>query len=297
MYKNLSTAALGISGTQSEIIEQALSNGFKGLDLDLVDFSQQVKLRGLEQSRRLLDSARLKMGTFQLPVDWQDSDAKFRRDMATLPEALQMAQGLGCLRAVTTLQPASDDRPYHQNFEFTRKRLADIATVLEPLGMRLGVGIVAPAYHRSGKAFEFVSTWAVLNMLIGMVLRPSVGFAVDVWQMHVGGADVVDAVRKLTPQQIVSVSLADCPPEADLATIREESRLLPNPSGVIPSAAVLTALAEMGYDGPITPAPHSKQLAGQRRDQIVQQTAQALDAVWKAAGLNAAGKLTAQTAG
>ena len=59
---------------------------------------------------------------------------------------------------------------------------------------------------------------------------------------------------------------------------------------------MLTLLAEIGYDGPVTPAPHPKQFVGQRRDQIVKQAGQSLDAVWKSAGLNPAGKLTAQTA-
>ena len=47
MYRNLSPAALGISGRQSEIIELSLSYGFKGIDLDLVDFQQTVKTYGL----------------------------------------------------------------------------------------------------------------------------------------------------------------------------------------------------------------------------------------------------------
>jgi hypothetical protein len=36
MYKNLNTAALGITGRQSELIELALTYGFRGLDLDMV---------------------------------------------------------------------------------------------------------------------------------------------------------------------------------------------------------------------------------------------------------------------
>ena len=47
MFRNLSTEGLGVSGRQSEIIELALSFGFKGIDLDLVDFQQQVQVNGL----------------------------------------------------------------------------------------------------------------------------------------------------------------------------------------------------------------------------------------------------------
>lgn len=295
MFKNLSTAALGVSGSQSEVIELVLSNGFKGMDLDLVEFNNQVQLRGLPQSRRLLDSAKLRLGCFSLPVAWQGSDEDFQRDLGRLPATAQLAKDLGCTRAVTTLDPASDERPYHQNFEFSRKRLAELGTALEPLGISLGVGFLAPGHHRAGKAFEFVSTFDVLSMLLGMIGRANVGYALDLWHMHLCGAGV-DSIRKLKPQQIVAVALADAPADLDPATCTEESRLLPGASGTIPAAAALTVLAELGYDGPVTAAPHPKQFAGQRRDQIVKQTGQALDAVWKAAGLNTAGKLTVTTA-
>ena len=68
MFKNLNTEALGLSASQSELIELALSFGFKGIDLDVVDFSAQVKEHGLPKARRLLDSAKLKIGAFKLPV-------------------------------------------------------------------------------------------------------------------------------------------------------------------------------------------------------------------------------------
>jgi hypothetical protein len=68
---------------------------------------------------------------------------------------------------------------------------------------------------------------------------------------------------------------------------------LPGETDVIDTPAALTALAEMGYSGPVTPLPHSSQFAGLRRDQIVKLTGEKLDAVWKQAGLSPAGKLPA----
>ena len=69
MFKNLNLEVLGVSGRTSEIIELALSFGFKGVDLDLVNFQQQVQVNGLARARRLLDSAKLKIGTFRLPLE------------------------------------------------------------------------------------------------------------------------------------------------------------------------------------------------------------------------------------
>ena len=57
MYKNLNAQALGISGQDSELIELALSYGFKGLSLNLVDFAEQVASQGMARASRLLVSA------------------------------------------------------------------------------------------------------------------------------------------------------------------------------------------------------------------------------------------------
>ena len=82
--QNLSPQALAISGRQSELIELALSFGFRGLDLDFAEFADQVKSHGLPHAKRLLDSAKLQIGGFPLPTRWQGSDATFREDMTQL---------------------------------------------------------------------------------------------------------------------------------------------------------------------------------------------------------------------
>jgi sugar phosphate isomerase/epimerase len=289
MFKNLSVAALGVSVSGSELIELALSHGFKGIDLDLVGFHQQVQARGLAVSRRLYDSAKLKWGSFELPVDWQADDASFQQELVRLVPLAALAHDLGCPRATIVMPPASDERPYHQNFEFHRRRFAELGAALAPHGIRLGVEFLAEAHHRQGKAFEFISTLDALMMLLGMAGQPNVGVAIDLWQLHVSGAGI-DALRKLSAAQIVTVSVADAPADVTAETATAESRLLPGETGTIDTAAALALLAECGYDGPVTPRPHPSRFAGQKREQIVRQTGQALDAAWKAAGLAATGK-------
>ena len=291
MFKNLSTQALGLSGTQNESIELALSHGFRGLDLDVVDFARQVETRGLPHSRRLIDSAKLRIGTFQLPLDPEADEARFKTALERLPGLAKLAADMGCTRALTTLAPASDERPYHQNFEFYRKRYGEIAGVLEPLGLRLGIGFLAAAHWRRDKPYQFIHQLDALLMLLGLVGRRNVGIVLDLWNLHVAGGGI-DEVRRLPVEQIVALEVADFPPDADRETCGEEARLLPGETGVIDTPAVLVSLAERGYDGPVTPAPHPSRFAGLRRDEIGKRAGQALDAVWKAAGLSPGGKLT-----
>ena len=294
MFKNLNPEALGLSTSQNELIELALSFGFRGIDLDVVEFAAQVKEQGLPKARRLLDSAKLKIGTFKLPVRWYADEATFRGDLQKLPDLLGPAVETGATRAVTNIEPASDERPYHQNFEFHQKRLAELAAALEPKGVRLGVGYSAAASDRQGKAFEFIHTLEALLMLLGMTPAKNLGVSLDLWHLWASGGSF-DVVRtKLKPEQIVAVQLADvADPGAEPEGQPVASRRLPGETGTIDTPAVLTALAELGYSGPVTPLPHSSQFAGLRRDQIVKLTGERLDAAWKAAGLSPAGKLSA----
>jgi sugar phosphate isomerase/epimerase len=292
MFKNLSTEGIGVSGRQSEIIELALSFGFKGIDLDLIDFQQQVKAHGLPHSRRLLDSARLKIGTFRLPLVWDDSDETYQQSVRELPELLKLATDIGAKRAVTTIAPANDARPYHENFEFHRRRLAEIGGLLAPAGIRLGIEFVAPAAARKDRAFQFIHTFDAVVTLVNMIRAPNIGAVIDPWQIHAAGSSL-DDVRKLSADRIVAAYLSDAPPDADPAALTEGDRHLPGETGKIDSAAILTTLAEIGFDGPISPRAHRDRLAGMRREQIVKLAGERVDQAWKAAGLSPAGKLVA----
>ncbi|HEX4131492.1 MAG TPA: TIM barrel protein [Pirellulales bacterium] len=288
MFKNLDVRALGVSGTQSQIIESALSFGFKGIHLDMVEFAAEVKSQGLAKARRLLDSARLKVGSFRLPLDWSADDAEFNQQLEQIGSLAALAKELSCTRAVTVLDPSSDTQPYHQNFEQHRRRLGLLARKLGEHGVRLGVGIDAAADAGTNRAFEFIRSFDALLMLLAMVSEKNLGALVDVWDVHSSGSSL-EAVRKLTVEKIVAVRLADSAAAAS-APWPSNDRLLPQAQGKLDNVALLQLLADMGYDGPITPAPSPGQFAGKRRDDIVKQAGQSLDEVWKAAGLSPAGK-------
>lgn len=290
MFKNLDAKALGLLPTQSETIELALSFGFRGIELDLAEFAVEVKNAGLPRARRLLDSAKLKVGTFPLPIEWQ-REAGFEAELAKLADLAGLAASLGAHRAVTVVAPANDERPYHQNFEFYGQRLTELGRALQPHGISLAVGFDASAAARQDKSFEFVHDFDALLVLLSTVHVENVGLWLDVWQIWASGASVEDARGKLTRGQVVAVSLSDAD-ETQADPRQPDARRLPGECGNIDSAALLTRLAELGYDGPVTPTPGSN-LATMRRDQIVKLAGEKLDTVWKAAGIGPVGKLPA----
>ncbi len=292
MFKNLNPEALGISARDSELIELVLSHGFKGLDLDLVALAEQVKTQGWDKASRLITSARLKIGSFRLPVRWHDDSPDYKVDLAQLPALAEIAAKLGCTRATTTIEAGSDARPYHQNFEFHRQRLAEIAALLAAHKIRLGIDFIAPVHYRAEHRFQFMQTFDEVLLLLRSTDSTNVGLALDTWHWHLGGGKI-DQLRALSADRIVTVTLADAPAEENAETARFESRRLGIENGAIDLPGVLAALAEMRYDGPVTPAPDKSQFGGISRDKLVKAVAAALDQIWKAAGLSPAGKLLA----
>lgn len=290
MFRNLDLEGLGVSGRQSELIEWTLSYGFKGFDLDLPEFKRQVDSSSLEKVQRLITGARLKFGTFELPVNLLADEETFKGQLAALPPLAELAAALGCLRARTTIEPAGDIRPYHESFELCRRRCSDVAGVLAPHNIRLGLAFLAPAEFRRDRAFQFIHTADALTTLARTAGAKNVGIVLDVWQWHVAGG-TAEQISALTANDIVAVNLSDATTAAGNDNVESSTRVLPGENGTIDAPAILTQLASIGYDGPVTPNPHPNRFAGMGREGIVKLTAQALDKVWQAAGLSKGGKI------
>jgi len=296
MFKNLSPSALGVTGHQSEIIELALTYGFRGMDLDVVDFATRARHRGMPYARRLIDSAKIRLGSFPLPIDWDTDDEEFRKQLERLPEYAQAAAEVGCTRCTATLVPAGDKRPYHENFEFHRHRFADVCKALEPAGVRLGIGFQAAEYLRKDMAFQFIHDFDALTLLMNMIEAPNVGLLIDVWDMVASGQSI-EMIGKLPLGQIVAVRVSQLPADVPPAELDQNSRLLPDAeNGRIDLTGALRTLLEMGYDGPVSPNPSRGAFGSRRRDAIVRQAGESLENVWRTAGLPGDLRATAPSA-
>jgi sugar phosphate isomerase/epimerase len=296
MFKNLNFDHIGITGRASEVIELTLSFNFKGLDLDMQDYAAQVESQGLPHARRLIDSARLKIGSFYAPLFDEESEERgdtFESRLALLPKWAELASGLGCSRCLAVIRPACDERPYHENFELHRKRIHDAARILEPRGIRLGLEFEASSDLRQGRAFQFIHSLDAVVQLVKSSAAKNAGVVVDPWQMHVAGSSL-DELSVLEADQIVALYLSDIPAGANLEQVDESARLLPGEEeGGIDSVAALSRLAEMGYDGPVTPRADRERYQELGREALVRLAASRLDELWQAAGLDASGQAAA----
>ena len=285
MFKNLNPLAIGVSGHQSEIIELALTYGFAGMDLNIAEFASRARLKGMPYAKRLIESAKIRIGTFSLPLEWETDDEVFQKDLKKLPELADCAAELGCTRCTAMLAPAGDVRPYHENFEFHRRRFHDICAILKPAGIRLAVGFQAGESLRQNRAFQFIHDLDALSLLLNMVAEPNVGLLLDIWDVVACGGSI-ESVRKLPHEQIVAVQVADMPANVPLPELDEKTaRLLPGgENGRIDVAGFLAVLREMGYDGPVTAKPSRNAFQSRRRDVVIKQTSEALDKILRPGG-------------
>ena len=194
------------------------------------------------------------------------------------------------------MNPASDERPYHENFEFHRRRFTEICEALQPAGVWFGVGFQAGEYLRKDHTFQFIHDLDALSLLLNMVDAPNMGLLLDIWDVVASGGSI-DTIRNLPLGQIVAVQVADMPADVPLTELDENSRRLPGAeNSQIDTAGALIALAEFGYNGPVTPKPSRGIFQSRRRDLVVKQCGEALEKVWRAAGLTPEGTLATPAA-
>jgi sugar phosphate isomerase/epimerase len=283
MFRNLSTFGLPLSGRPSELIELALSFGFDGMDVDLLDLEKQAAIYGVEHARRLMVSARLKSGSFRLPVRLDAPEKEFEAELAELPARLELAAAAECHRAITTLAPVSEEHSFKDFFELHRIRLHTIGDLLAPHGIQLGLAIRPERPAEETTASPFICTFEALLGLV-TVAHERIGAVVDAWAMHVTG-EPVEMVAKLPKGRIVEVRLSDAPRGTSGSEFTEADRLMPCETGVIPVAEVLKAAEAAGFEGPVTPWAHRSTLAGRGREKIVRLAGERMEQAWKDAGL------------
>ena len=288
MYRSLNVDSLGITGRQSELIELALSNRFKGLEIDVEAFARSVETKGPEYATRCIDSAKkavgLNVGVWTLPISWSADEETLKAQFTKLPALANAAKVIDASRCITIVEPASATLPLKDNFDFYAQKLNELGDLLAPHGVSLGVGFQAAAKAREGVEFEFVHQAETMLTLLSMLPGENVGLHLDTWNWHLGGG-TVDQVLNLGVSKIVSITVADVPAGATADSIELNQRFLPDPAGVIPHADLLNRLHEAEFDGPVSTTPHISQYKGATRDKLIAKVATALRSVWPGADL------------
>jgi sugar phosphate isomerase/epimerase len=283
VFRNLSTIGLPLSGRPSELIELALSFGFDGMDIDILDFCQQAEIYGVDHARRLMVSARLKASSVHLPITLGGDDATFATEVEQLPKLFEMAQATECTRATATIVPGSNEHSFKDLFELHRSRLDQIGNMASKHDVTIGLAIIPEAEHRADLSNQFIYNYEGLFGLISSS-HESVGAVIDTWSLHIGG-ESTSIISQLPAKRIVELRVSDAPPDVASTELVADQRLMPGETGVINCVELLQAAEKAGFEGPVTPWATRATLKGIGRERIVRLAGDRLETFWKDAGL------------
>jgi sugar phosphate isomerase/epimerase len=285
MYKALSPSAIGVQPRDlDEAIADARTGGFQGLELKVREVADLVDRQGVGYVRDRLAAAALQPAGWGLPVDWRGSEETWRANLEELPRLAAAAAAIGSTRTATWIPPASDSRPFAENYQFHVERIQPIAQILAQHGCRLGLEFVGPKTSRDTLQYPFIYRMEdILRM--GEEIGPNVGLLLDCWHWYTSGGTLQD-LGALRAEQVVYVHVNDAPAGIARDEQQDRVRALPGETGVIDIAGFLRALQAMGYDGPVIPEPFKRELADLPTDaDRLRVVGAAMDRIFQQAGL------------
>jgi sugar phosphate isomerase/epimerase len=276
MFPNLAPGTIGIRTDLAGAVDLAARHGWPGCDLPVAEAARLARERSADEVAAIFASAGVRPGGWGLPLNWREP-----YDQAALGElAAQaaIAARLGCTRAYTWLMPASNERPFRENFAYHVGQLRPVAEVLAAHGCRLGLEFVGPRTLRAGYRYGFI--YSLEGMLgLAAVVGPNVGLLLDAYHWYTSAGAPAD-IRGLRAEDIVYVHVNDAPAGVAVEEQLDQVRRLPGATGVINIAGFLGALAEIGYDGPVTPEPFDKSLATLPAGQACALARDAMRTIW-----------------
>jgi sugar phosphate isomerase/epimerase len=284
MYKNLNATVLGVSGRQSELIELAMTYGFRGLDIDIVDLVKRTQRSEFEKAARYLLSAKMLVSGFETPIDLDSDEASFEKTLAQLPATIEIAGKVNARAGFLRLPAATDRLPFPEYFEVLKKRVERIAEIFAANKVMLGLYFSAAIENRENRQFKFIQDVEGFLAFFNACKNPSIGLVIDTFNWVVGGG-TFEQLAAIPGNRIAVLRLADA---ETLPTIEEASlkmRQLAGTTGVIDNVRVVSVLSKAGFEGPITAFGHASNFSGMTRDSIVAKSQDSLDNVLAGAGL------------
>ncbi len=253
-YKILNSGGLGVGGRQNELIELALTHKYDGVEIDMNDLVGRHDTLGKEFACQFLQSARIDLGTFDLPIDFGAADADYAKQCERLDTIIDLAQTLGTHQAVVRIAPKSKDLAFQENFEKHSSRISEVADKFKAAEMRLGLFLQASKVAKATGDFKFIQTAEEIATLAKTIGHSNVGLCIDAYEWCVGDGALDQLSDVDVNQTITEVRFADLAATADKANLGSSDLLLPGDGEDSFSVKLANLLIEKGYQGPIAVA-------------------------------------------
>ena len=265
MTIDLDLGSIGHGGNLRDAVDLADRHGFGSVTVSVGEI-ERLRREELEGILADMKAKGIALGSAGLPVEVGGDEKGFEDGLTRLPGRAAALERAGVGRIFTWISPASRSRTYIQNFRLHATRLARVAGILEPRGIRLGLEYVAPKTSWSGSRFPFIHSMAEMKDLIAEIRRPSVGMVLDSWHWYTGRETEADLLS-LRGQDVVVVHLNDALTGKEIDEQVDGHRDLPCATGVIDVGTFLSALNRIGYDGPVYAEPFLGDLGKMPREE------------------------------
>lgn len=260
MFASFNPGHVGIQVGLREGLALAEQHGFGGFDAQLAVLHDEVTAHGAAAVRELFLARGLRPGCWNLPfMPYRVTDAEWRDWLAKLPPLLASAQAVGATRAGMWILSGDNEREYGANFAFHVARFEPVAKLLADHGVRLGLEFIGPETFQKQFKHPFIRSVAEALQL-GDAIGPNCGLLLDSWHWHCAGGTRAE-LAKLTREQLVHIHVNDAPRLISLGALLDNRRKLPGTTGVIDLDGFMQALANAGYDGPVTAEPFDPEVS------------------------------------
>ena len=278
MYKILSSRGLGVGGKQNELIELALTHGFDGVEVDMADLVGRHDTLGKQFACQFLQSAKIDMGTFKLPVAIGGTDEQFNDSITKLDTILDLAQTLNAKCCYVEIGSENENYAFQECFEKHTTRLQTIAEKFASTPIKIGLALSASSAKPADGNFKFIQTADEMLPLVKAVAQPNVGLCLDAWEWAVGGGTVDQLTNAGIATIATEIKLADVTPGADLAAIKRSDRTaLPASEPDSFSLELSKATLSSGADLPFSVSTDLSTYANAPRGKVVDSISKQLD--------------------
>jgi len=278
VYKILSSRGLGVGGKQNELIELALTHGFDGVEVDMADLVGRHDTLGKQFACQFLQSAKIDMGTFKLPVAIGGTDEQFNDSITKLDTILDLAQTLNAKCCYVEIGSENENYAFQECFEKHTTRLQTIAEKFAATSIKIGLALSASQAKPTDGNFKFIQTADEMLPLVKAVAQPNVGLSLDAWEWAVGGGTVEQLTNAGIATIATEIKLADVTPGANLAEIKRSDRTaLPASESDSFSFELSKAILASGADLPFSVSTDLSTFANAPRGKVVDSISKQLD--------------------
>jgi len=247
MIENLCMYGLPFASRQNEMIEMALTFRFHGIEVDMDEMGRRAEAMGQEFATQFVNSAKIDVASFRLPIDFGAEDEAFEASKNRLESLCEIAEAIHATRAYVPIAPGSDRLAFQENFELHRTRIGEVADRLAQSNIKLALLLNALPTERAKYEFQFICKAEELLALIGTINHPNVGLLIDTFQWQLGDG-AMDQIEEFGVEKIFDTRLADLLSGYDPEKISAADRVAPGEGDSTMAIKLLRFLHENGYD-------------------------------------------------